>query len=466
LVLAVVSCSKSFLDVKPKGKGIAQTTNDYDLLLNSNDLLSTSSDPRIPMGDEVAAVEPYISGAFLATQRLFRWDDVIYEPNENNKEIVDLMKQVYTYNKIINEVMDATDGSTAAKESIRAEARAGRAWCYFQLVNFFGKPYTAANAATDPAYPIYTESDVTKNSFARASVKTVYDFIVKDLTDAIPYLPAKPVWRLRMSKAAAEGLLGKVYVFMQQYSDALVQLNAAFNDTAGTAIPLRLYDYNKTFEPGGAFFPVGIFGPSAPMPPNFEEVLYAKNSSNFWTIFYNELVINPETAALYKATDLRLKLFSNTAYAGTAYPLPGLLRKTGTPGMNTPIGVTIPDLLLLRAECKARLNDVAGARSDVELLRANRMPAADVSLPDMTATRLVDYILNEERVREFAVLGYRWHDMRRMSVDPLFRSRAYTHRLYAQDGSIKGSYTLRQERLVLRFSQRILDFNPGMQNNP
>ena len=68
------------------------------------------------------------------------------------------------------------------------EAMAGRAWTYFLLINYYGKPYSAATAATDPGFPIIQVADVTTTTFTRASVQEVYDFIIKDLTTAIPNL--------------------------------------------------------------------------------------------------------------------------------------------------------------------------------------------------------------------------------------------------------------------------------------
>ena len=107
-VLILASCKKSFLEITPKGSLIAQKTNDYNLLLNNLDLLNIGSGglAQVVLGDEVAAVEPYFAGSALKTQRLFRWDDVVYEPEEDAAEMLVPMRNIYTYNKIITEVMN------------------------------------------------------------------------------------------------------------------------------------------------------------------------------------------------------------------------------------------------------------------------------------------------------------------------------------------------------------------------
>jgi starch-binding outer membrane protein, SusD/RagB family len=463
-MVVFLSCKKSFLEVTPKGKLIAQTVSDYDLLLNNTSLLNTGASAQLVLGDEIAAVEPYYSSAELRTHRLFQWEDVVYEANENATEMQVPMQNVYTYNKIINEVPDARDGSEQQKKSIQAEAMAGRAWTYFLLINFYGKPYQSTTAVSDPGFPIVTASDVTETSFSRASVKEVYDFIINDLVTALPHLPVKATNRLRMSRGAAKGLLGKVLLFMGKPSEALPYLNEAITDMATSTMPVQLFDYNKTLAPGGSFTPFFIFGPQYPTVDANVECFYGKQFSNFW-VLSSELVLHPNTVALYQPSDLRLQFFSGMPYpSGPQYPA-GMLRRMGP--VTIQYGVVVPDLYLLRAECKARLNDLPGAVMDVETLRKNRMPAADAPVPLGIADQplaLLNFIL-EERIREFASLGYRWFDMRRLSVDPLFSGISFYHTYYDANGT-PAVISLKPERLVLRFPQKVLDQNPGMVNNP
>ncbi len=70
----------------------------------------------------------------------------------------------------------------------------------------------------------------------------------------------------------------------------------------------------------------------------------------------------------------------------------------------------------MRAELKARADDLAGAKADLKPLRSKRMPANIVAIPSGIANdkeALVRFIL-EERIREFAISGMRWMDMRRL----------------------------------------------------
>jgi hypothetical protein len=177
------------------------------------------------------------------------------------------------------------------------------------------------------------------------------------------------------------------------------------------------------------------------------------------------LVLTPQAKALYDASDLRLNFYTNRN-SNNSINADGRIRKFGV--NYSRFGLQLPELYLISAECKARANDLAGAVTDVETLRKNRMPAASATVPAAIAgnqTALIKFII-DERTREFAAEGYRWFDMRRLSVDPLFAGAVYTHTMYNADGTTT-VYTLKQpNRLVLRFPRNIADANPNMPNNP
>ncbi|WP_440135654.1 RagB/SusD family nutrient uptake outer membrane protein [Chitinophaga sancti] len=462
-VLVIISnlltaCSNQFLEVKPKGSLIAQSVSDYDLLLNNLYVVYINSNTQVPMGDELVAVEPYFSQANYRTQRLFRWNDVIYQNNEDAPEFTQTMRSIYEFNKIINEIDNATDGTLSQKASLKAEARAGRAWSNFLLINYFGLPYNAAT--TDPGFPIIREADISQKKFVRSTVKEMYDFIIEDLTAAIADLPAQTTSRLRMSRAAAAGILGKVYVFMGDYGKGMTWLNTAISDMSDSKISVGLYDLAKETAAGGVY----ASGRVPAMTENIEQLL-VKQSTSFWSFTSNELVLSPATAALYGTADFRLKFYTSKTAGNVNYPIPGVLRKKSFSAFQ--FGVVVPDLYLLRAECACRLGNLEAAKADVELLRSKRMNATDALVPDsITAEKinLLKFIL-DERNREFAVMGYRWFDMRRLSVDPLFSSITYSHTLYNADGT-SSTFTLRPERFVLQFPAKIMQQSPGLINNP
>lgn len=466
--ILTVSCNDDFLEVTPKGSLIAESVYDYDLLLD-DPLLREASNVTVPMGDEVAAIDPFFSTIELRARRLFKWEADIYNSDQKPQELQTSMASLYSYNKIINEVRNTVDGSDELRAQLEAEARVGRALSYFILINYYGKPYDAATASSDLGFPIIEYSDISSNDFSRNTVQEVYDFIIDDIEMALPFLPRTVKDRNRVSAAAAEALYGKVLMFQQKFDEALVHLDLASDYSKNAQVELGIYNYNEEFLDGGVFTPASPFlGPAAVNRNLNKEVLYDKGFVNAWSFTQNEFVINPETASLFKTSDLRLNFYSDAEFFGFEpfYPK-GMLRKMGP--LFQQFGIYLPDIYLLNIEANARLGYLDEAVSKLETFRAKRMPVEDAEVPSAIATnkdKLVAFIF-EERLRELALTGYRWFDMRRLSIDPDYSDLVgYTHKLYNEEGEVLETYGLTPDRFVLRFGRLVLSQNPNLIENP
>lgn len=475
LCMIFSSCKKDFLNLVPEGKQVASSTEDYRLLMADPSLafytFAGGWQGEVLMGDDVAAEASAFNQSQAMIQAAFQWNDLIFRTEDTDWSTSLYLSNLYQLNKVINEVQASAGGTAAQKNELQAMAQAGRAWIYFQLINFYGKPYSSS-AATDPGFPIILTADITVSKFRRNTVQEVYDFIIQELETAIPNLPANPANGVQFNRSAAQGLLGKVYLFMGKNTEALAAFNSSMSGNAARTNPAVLYDYVKEFSDGGKFTPMNYDGPNNSPGNNlydFTESLVSRrfyNSSYSGNGFGNDpFVLDPRTQALFKPSDLRLKFYAPEFPYSVPNPS-GRLRKIGV--TYTYFGLQLSELYLLRAEAKARLNDLSGAVADVEFLRSRRMPAADVAVPSAATTdraSLISYIFNE-RVREFAMEGYRWFDMRRQSVDPLFAGRTYTHTLYDFEGGTSSQFTLRPERLTLRLPLYLTAANPDMENNP
>jgi hypothetical protein len=293
--------------------------------------------------------------------------------------------------------------------------------------------------------------------------------MIQDYKDALESIAERPAIVTRMSRPAVEGLLGKLYLFMGQYNDALPLLKEAIAHVTANG-QTSFYNYNQTFATGGSFLPIDAnSGPTSPgqMVTDVKEAVVSRifNVGQYTQYSNSGLVLTPQAAALYGPSDLRLKFYTTrnpdfTQNAG------GRLRKYGV--QYARFGLQLADLYLLSAECKARLNDLSGAEADLLTVRKNRMPEADAAIPTAVAAdqhALIKFII-EERIREFALEGYRWFDMRRLSVDPLFAGISFTHTMYNADGTTT-VYTLQQpNRLTMMLPRNMTDANPDMKNNP
>ncbi|SDH36308.1 SusD family protein [Pedobacter terrae] len=464
----LTACKKEFLEVEPKGAIVAQDTKDYESLLNTARISASSAISFL--GDEVAAQNDYFSGADVYRQRLFEYSNSALLPDQLPE--LGYLTQNYVFNKIIEEVTQSKGGTEGQKLQIMAEAKAGRALCHLLFVNEFGKPYNEATAKTDLGVPIIIAADVTKNSYKRATVQEVYDFIIKNLNEAIPNLTKPFAHTGKMSKAAAEAILARTYFYMHKYEQAKVHLDNSFAALSDATRTPALYDYNETLGPDGTWLPAApdAFGPQLmPLASINEDMesIYNVSINSFNINSANTFVTTPHTGALYGVNDFRLQIYSSRELFGEVVFPDGMRRY---PRFEAEVGVSLPDMYLMRAELRARMNDLAGAKSDLELLRGKRMPEDEVEVPSVIAAsqqNLVIFIL-QERIREFALKGMRWYDMRRLSTDPVEAYRnsvSYSHKIYDAEGNTVETLTFAPKNLVLKFGKKLLAQHPQLVEN-
>ncbi len=461
------SCKDDFLNLEPKGRSIAEITEDFDLLLNSTQPLIFLNSIAY-LGDEVVALDPYYSGAPLFNQRFFSYEDEIYLPDQEAFEFLNLSNGLYLYNKIINEVMASQGGTDQQKRSIRAEALVGRAWANFMMINLYTKPYVRATAANDPGIIMLREANVNAGNFTRGKLQEAYDWVINDLETALPDLPEQTSGRMRAGKITAEALLGKIYFMMARYDEALPLLSSSIARVPNEKIPLGLYDFAKELRSGGAFSPINpLFGPNRNMIQNIDrETIFLRFNRNgdYWIT--SNIILSKETMALLSAGDRR-RAFTNRTIVTMDVLRDGMARAFGKYTQNN--GLNLSEIYLQLAECQARAGDLAAAVQTIEALRVKRMPEAEAKVPATIAadrSALVRFIL-DEGIRETFMTGYRWFEMRRLSVDDEFKDHVkMEHPVYDRAGKIVKTFTLRPERFTLRYPQYIKNTNPGLEQNP
>ncbi len=468
-LLALSGCEK-FLDIKPKGIDILQGIKHYNGLLNNNMALTFQNyrflegggtsmlgagDAPLIMGDDMFTTPANFGTKTRAQIAAYRWQADIYEENEDPNEWGAMYVPIYTYNLIANGVMSSIDGTEAKKRELRAEARVNRAFNYLFLVNLYAKPYNSNTASTDLGVPLITEANINAENHTRASVKDVYDFIVKEIEESIPDLPNQTSVRVRLGKAAAWFILGRTYFYMKEYTKAITSLNNS--EAALTALPFKveLYDYNTMMN--SWFTPAlpQMGARSFPTQFNSEETIYMKQLVLVMLTMQNSIFVKDWVMAKFGQSDLRRKHFYDKDYMSGSMQLPGYQRASPT---SSNWGPDLPDLYLMRAECKARVNDLTGAKADLETLRVNRMPAEDAVVPVTTQDAMVRFVL-DERIREQAGTGMRWFDMRRLADDTQYNNLDRT-RTYGTE-----TLTLTNNRLTLKIPAKIRLFNPNMPDN-
>lgn len=161
-------------------------------------------------------------------------------------------KTINASNTIILELSKFKTPSAEIKQII-AEAKAIRAFNYFELVVMFGDvPFFTENASS------VTEASLHQPRTAKA---TIYAQIEKDLQDAIVDLPTKSEYtaaeKFRVSMGTAKAILGKVYLYQKKYAASHTVLGELINvDNAGYGLET---DFANVWLKAGALGVESVF---------------------------------------------------------------------------------------------------------------------------------------------------------------------------------------------------------------
>ncbi|WP_443937963.1 RagB/SusD family nutrient uptake outer membrane protein [Pedobacter sp. MW01-1-1] len=452
--LLLCSCQK-YLDVVPKDKFIAQKIEDYDLMLNSDDVVNSSDlSVLISAGDdfETADIINQLAG-FVSTPfyNSFIYQEQIYNSGKNILWNAPY-KGIYYYNIIISEIDGAEGTNESLRKSVKAEALLGRAFNYFMLVNLFGKQYKAETANTDLGVPIITLASIDQEKQERSTVQEVYNFILNDVTKALPNLRASNV-KYRASKASAYGLLARLYLYQGNYAQALANANAA--------LALNNYIDNYTSK---SILPIAGYNQEALAPFFNQEQLYMRQSNSTSVAILQSLYLSQEFQSSFHPNDVRPLIYTTDYFnlygSAAGYP-EGLFLDIVAIRENH--GFSTAEIYLTRAECTARTGNLQPALDDLNTVKRNRI----IGFTDLTLSNLnnnAEDVLKEildERRREMFLSGTRLFDLKRLNLDPRF-AKTITHTAQGADYILKPN----GNNYVFQIPSEQLSINPKLIKNP
>lgn len=469
IVIGNTGCSK-FLDIKPKGYDIPEKIEHFEGMFNNESLTYYRQqigmglfNPSIGfLGDEYTVTAKSYAKLTEVTSRIYNWEYMPFQESSRCVEWGGTYANIYTYNVIINNIMDAIDGTPQVKQRILAEARVGRALQYYILAQLFAAPYQESSAATDICVPIVTSANVGDNKYALSTVKEMYTFLETELKESCNLLPDKIYHRFRLNKSAAHMLLAKVYMSMGRYDDALEAAKTSEENLSGSKIELGLYDYNTQMA-------VWKWNSKTPWAwtGNYPGADNLANTENFYVFNYSitdlvnyrsepYLFIKKDCFNSYGNSDLRRNFFAQKSYDGKTEW--GEYRRINSSTINL-LG-SLPDLYLILAECNARAGSQELAKNYLETLRKNRMPAKDAPVTAATKEELIRFCISE-RLREHMGTGLRWFDVQRIFHDPLFSADKdqYTHKTFHEDGT-PGEIKLTADRLSFAIPESVTIWHP------
>ncbi|RZM24625.1 MAG: RagB/SusD family nutrient uptake outer membrane protein [Pedobacter sp.] len=173
---------------------------------------------------------------------------------------------IFRANTLLSKIVDIPMDE-AKKNRFIAETKALRALFYFDLLRFF-ENIPIISGVLDPKDLYNVE---------QSNPSDVYAFIEKDLTEAIPNLPATVILAEggRITKGAAQATLGKVYLWQKKYTEAAEQLAIVNGTTPGQAN--ATYGYKLINNFADLWKPANKFNTESIL-----EVTHSSNSQGGW----------------------------------------------------------------------------------------------------------------------------------------------------------------------------------------
>ncbi len=313
---------------------------------------------------------------------------------------------VYGANLILEGLPDAP-GITdeAVRKAYTGVALTIRAGAHYYLARTFGD------------VPINLSTDVDENSFKpRESVAEVYAQVIADLDEAMTLLPETGAGNKRYidNKYIPQALLARVYTTMGNWAAAETAANAVIASgkyqlltnladvfirssqevisSLGNTSAFTATVQNRAMT-GIAFDPVNTFGEGS------------------FAALSEDLLNNFEPGDKRKTAWVNLENSGNYSNPNNRY----FSIKFGYPLAPVVAGkeqdyvlIRLAEMYLIRAEARARQNNLTGATSDLNVIR-NRAGLANTTATSQTD--LINAIIKERRVELFHEGGYRWDDL-------------------------------------------------------
>ena len=233
----LLSCSDDFVNVNSEdenSENFFNTEEDYqNALIGAYDLLQ-SSYLNVMLGE--IASDNTLAGGESATDvpGIQEIDDMIHTPiNDQLRDIWNWMFAGVNRANYILEFKDKIDFPN--KPNVLGQATFLRAYYYFELVKFFGDVPLAVDQRL-----LFGD----QNTVDRTPAQEVYAQIELDLIFAADNLPLTQTQTGRVTKGAAQALLGKVYLYQNKFSLAAPVLD----DVISSGVYDLVADYSTLFE--------------------------------------------------------------------------------------------------------------------------------------------------------------------------------------------------------------------------
>ncbi len=301
---------------------------------------------------------------------------------------------VYITNAAIEGLEASQALSAQTKDQLLGEALFIRAMTHFYLVNLFG----------DVPYITTTNYGVNRQA-SRIQKNLVYNNILIDLTQAKALLGDVYISgeRIRANKHVAAALLARVYLYLGQWENAENESSFLIDNTSLYNLPTDIEEeFLKTSRSTILQLKTKINGLSTTEAMTF---IFTSGPPPL-------VALNKNLVEGMENNDRRRLHWVGEVTDGTSLWYYPNKYKQGTSAQYSVV-FRLAEQYLIRAEARARQNNITGAQQDINILRQR------AGLQDTTAftpAQLLQAILNERHFELFTEHGHRWFDICRFGI--------------------------------------------------
>ncbi|SEB04129.1 RagB/SusD family nutrient uptake outer membrane protein [Pedobacter hartonius] len=357
----------------------------------------------------------------------------------------DAYQAIQKTNVVLSRIDQIDYSDAALRQSRKGEMMFIRALLYFNLVRLYGDVPLVTAETTDPNLLF---------GKGRQPVNEVYEQIKADLTAAIPLLPNVPAQPGRVIKTAAQGLLGKVYLTLRDYTNAKAQLSAVLNSGKHSLMSrpqdvFAVANENNNEILFAVQFTSGVNG-NAEGSSMFQQ--YSPSATVTGAKGHNLPTLNLYN--LYASNDLRKGVYVTLASTGSPFDNKLTAPTTIiTDGPSDFVVLRYADVLLMLAETENELANTAAAAQYLNMIRTR---AGLTGTAAVSQAGLRDAIALERRL-ELIGEGHRWFDLLRTGTALQVMNQ------YFRDNNIQ--ITIDQHHLLMPVPQSQVNTDPSIKQN-
>jgi len=303
-----------------------------------------------------------------------------------------LYSVINNMNNVIARI-DAAEGSQEKKNQVKGQAKALRAFCYFNLASFYQFSYLKdKNALTAP---IYTEPTTTSSvGKKKASLEEIYTLIKSDLTDADNLLQNYTRNNKdKIDRSVVNGLLARVYLNTGDWTKAVTSAKIARNGYALMTAEKYKDGFNDITN--GEW----IWGHGQTQEQSGESYAFHFLDVSSSGSYYYSFMADPYFKDLFDTNDIRYSLFSWDGNPGRE----GLLRyakfKFKANLIADIVFMRAAEMYLIEAEAEARNGNVTNAVTVLNQLKSARN--TNVYSGSLTQNDVIKEVLIERRKELF-----------------------------------------------------------------